>query len=108
MESDRPNSAPTGGRGKKRNESVRDRRRPRYREGDSPTAVGNSMAARLGVGEAGVVGGEAERLRVVFSSTLSHQGSGGIPRSTGLSGGHGGVHDGGELELGREGRRGLV
>jgi hypothetical protein len=73
----------------KKNETVR-RGHLRRTEKDSPAAAGNSTAAGLGVGEAGLEEEEAKSLRVAFSSAWSSQRSGEVPGSTGPSGGHGG------------------
>jgi hypothetical protein len=51
---------------------------------------GNSTAAKLGVGEAGVVGGEAERWRRLSSVSSDERHAGGGSRSQGTSGGRGG------------------
>jgi hypothetical protein len=50
-------------------------------EKDSPAAAGNSTAAGLGVGEAGLEEEEAKSPRVAFSSAWSSQRSGGLPGS---------------------------
>jgi hypothetical protein len=97
--------------GRKKNESVRaGLPRPRYRE-ELIDGGGISATAGFGVGEEGLVGGEAERCRSSSSFAWYPRQLKGWSGTLGSRGGHGGGLRGqvaGELEAGRSGRQELV